>query len=125
MTALDNPLDAAFATVFQPAFQPPVQPPFNALLDTGPIPLVSPTAVESQRLFAAAPQEWITADLDAHLARFGPLPLADYPSGAGKRLLVEKVARAGLRGRGGAGYPMAEKMLLINESRRGAIVARR
>ena len=126
VTALDNPLDTAFATVFQPASEPVAQPdgrhPFNALLDTGPIPIVSPTAVESQRLFAAAPQEWITADLDAHLARFGPLPLADYPSGAGKRLLVEKVARAGLRGRGGAGYPMAEKMMLISESRRGAIV---
>jgi NADH:ubiquinone oxidoreductase subunit F (NADH-binding) len=122
MTALDNPLETAFATVFQPAFQPAAPPPFNAMVDTGPIPLVAPTAVESQRLFAAAPEPWITADLDAHLARFGPLPLADYPKGAGKRLLVEKVSRAGLRGRGGAGFPMAEKMMLINDSRRGAIV---
>ena len=88
MTALDNPLETAFATVFQPAFQPAAPPPFNAMVDTGPIPLVAPTAVESQRLFAAAPEPWITANLDAHLARFGPLPLADYPKGAGKRLLT-------------------------------------
>jgi NADH:ubiquinone oxidoreductase subunit F (NADH-binding) len=118
MTALDSHLDAAIATaVFQPSF-----PGFDAMIDTGPIPIVSPTAVESQRLFAAAPQEWVTADLDAHLARFGPLPLADYPSGAGKRLLVEKVARAGLRGRGGAGYPMSEKMALAYEHRKHAVV---
>ena len=106
MTALD---DALATAVFQPSF-----PGFDAMIDTGPIPIVSPTAVESQRLFAAAPEPWVTADLDAHLARFGPLPLADYPSGAGKRLLVEKVARAGLRGRGGAGYPMSEKMAPVS-----------
>ena len=103
--------------MFEPSF-----PGFDAMIDTGPIPIVSPTAVESQRLFAAAPEPWVTADLDAHLARFGPLPLADYPSGAGKRLLVEKVARAGLRGRGGAGYPMSEKMALAYEHRKHAVV---
>ena len=47
MTALD---DALATAVFQPSF-----PGFDAMIDTGPIPIVSPTAVESQRLFAAAP----------------------------------------------------------------------
>ena len=87
-------------------------------LATGPITIVGSVAVESARLFAAAPDPCTTADLDHHLNRFGPLPLGDYPGGAGRRLLVEKVARAGLRGRGGAGYPLAEKMALVNEARR-------
>ena len=91
-------------------------------LVSGPLPLVGSAAVESARLFAAAPDPRVTADLDMHLNRFGPLPLADFPSGAGRRLLVEKVARARLRGRGGAGYPLAEKMLAVAEAKRGAVV---
>ncbi len=87
-------------------------------LATGPISIVGSAAVESARLFAADLDPRRTADLDMHLSRFGPLPLGDYPSGAGRRILVEKVARAGLRGRGGAGYPLAEKMALVTASRR-------
>ncbi|HEY0812488.1 MAG TPA: NADH-ubiquinone oxidoreductase-F iron-sulfur binding region domain-containing protein [Pseudonocardia sp.] len=87
-------------------------------LATGPMSLVGAAAVESFRLFAAAPDPRMTADLDMHLSRFGPLPLGDYPGGAGRRILVEKVARAGLRGRGGGGFPLAEKMAVVNESKR-------
>lgn len=92
----------------------------TALL-TGPLASVG-AAVETTRLFAAAPMPWQTADLDRHLDRFGPLPLADYPGGAGRRLLIEKVARAQLRGRGGAGYPLADKLAAVSEARRGTVV---
>ncbi len=91
-------------------------------LVTGPMSIVGSAAVESARLFAAAPDPRVSADLDQHLNRFGPLPLGDYPGGAGRRLLVEKVARAGLRGRGGAGYPLGEKMALVTEARKTATV---
>jgi NADH:ubiquinone oxidoreductase subunit F (NADH-binding) len=78
------------------------------------------TAVTACRLLAASPDG--VADLGAHLARFGDLPVDDYPGGPGRRILVEQVARAGLRGRGGAGFPLAEKLLAVGGARKPCIV---
>jgi NADH:ubiquinone oxidoreductase subunit F (NADH-binding) len=64
----------------------------------------TPTGVSGPRLLAAGP-----ARRD-HLAVFGPLPPPD-----GR--IIEMVASAGLRGRGGAGFPTAQK--LAGVARRG------
>lgn len=81
------------------------------------------SALMACRLFAAAPEDdGGVTDLDAHLDRFGDVPLADYPGAPGRRLLVDTVARAGLRGRGGGGFPLAEKFLAVAQVRRPAVV---
>src|SRR5690349_21857018 len=56
--------------------------------------------------------------LSEHLARYGPPPW----SGRGRRggsSLIETVERTGLRGRGGAGFPVARKMLTVSNARGG------
>jgi NADH:ubiquinone oxidoreductase subunit F (NADH-binding) len=61
--------------------------------------------------------------LGAHLAHFGPLPpsLADDPDG-----LVARVGEAGLRGRGGAGFPTGTKLAAVARSAgRRSLLARR
>ena len=62
-----------------------------------------------------------TATLAAHLDRYGPLP---RPSGA---TLVEEVRKAGLRGRGGAGFPTAVKLAAVRTAmdRRSILRGRR
>jgi NADH:ubiquinone oxidoreductase subunit F (NADH-binding) len=51
-------------------------------------------------------------DLARHLRRYGPLPdLASGPDGG--RQLMASVERAGLTGRGGAGFPAARKMRAV------------
>ncbi len=55
--------------------------------------------------------------LEEHLHHHGPLP----EIGEGDRLLGE-VERAGLRGRGGAGFPIATKMRAVRQEQRRAIV---
>jgi NADH:ubiquinone oxidoreductase subunit F (NADH-binding) len=52
---------------------------------------------------------------DAHLATYGPVP----PTGPA---LVDAVAAAGLRGRGGAGFPTARKLRAVASGRGGAVV---
>jgi len=54
--------------------------------------------------------------LAGHLDHFGPVP------GDATRL-IEAVRRAGLRGRGGAGFPTAVKMMAVAERRRSVVVA--
>jgi NADH:ubiquinone oxidoreductase subunit F (NADH-binding) len=57
--------------------------------------------------------------LSAHLEIHGEAPLlgsADGPE------LIDRVARSGLRGRGGAAFPTATKLTAVAESGRGAIV---
>ena len=60
----------------------------------------------------------LTADpvsLAAHLARYGPPP-SFGPSQSGRRArhaLIAEVARAGLTGRGGAGFPAARKLAAV------------
>jgi NADH:ubiquinone oxidoreductase subunit F (NADH-binding) len=57
-----------------------------------------------------------TVTIEAHLDRFGPMPV----QAAG---LVEEVRRAGLRGRGGAGFPTGVKMASVASRRRTVVVA--
>ncbi len=72
-------------------------------------------ATAACRLFAAADPESPGAPvgLEQHVARFGEIPLDDYPGTPGRRILIETVARSGLRGRGGAGFPLADKLAAV------------
>jgi NADH:ubiquinone oxidoreductase subunit F (NADH-binding) len=58
------------------------------------------------------------AGIAEHHDRYGPLPLAAYPGRSGRGRLIETIARAGLRGRGGGGFPTATK-LAAAEAHRG------
>jgi NADH:ubiquinone oxidoreductase subunit F (NADH-binding) len=49
--------------------------------------------------------------LQAHIERYGPLPLTTGPGAAQE--LIGSVERAGLTGRGGAGFPTARKMRAV------------
>jgi NADH:ubiquinone oxidoreductase subunit F (NADH-binding) len=61
------------------------------------------------------------SSLAAHLHRYGPLPTASLAG------LVEEVGRAGLRGRGGAGFPTAVKLAAVRArtDRRALVRSRR
>ncbi|WP_405132988.1 NADH-ubiquinone oxidoreductase-F iron-sulfur binding region domain-containing protein [Nocardia sp. NBC_01388] len=67
----------------------------------------------ARRLLAAAGPE-----LDAHIACHGPLAAA-----ANAQMLIDMVAAAGLRGRGGAGFPTARKMAAVGAGRRPIVIA--
>jgi NADH:ubiquinone oxidoreductase subunit F (NADH-binding) len=57
--------------------------------------------------------------LRAHVERYGPLPLSTGPGGPAQQL-IGSVERAGLTGRGGAGFPTARKMRAVaGRPRRG------
>jgi NADH:ubiquinone oxidoreductase subunit F (NADH-binding) len=59
--------------------------------------------------------------LEAHLARYGPVPWRGRPQrGAGP--LVATVEAAGLTGRGGAGFPMARKLAAVSRGTRPPVV---
>jgi NADH:ubiquinone oxidoreductase subunit F (NADH-binding) len=53
--------------------------------------------------------------LEAHDHHYGPAPV-------GSRSLIEEVARSGLRGRGGAGFPTATKLAAVASRRRPIVV---
>ena len=61
--------------------------------------MIAPAA--TLRLLDGPPQAAGAETLAAHLARVGPLP--QHPGGS----LIDVIDEAGLRGRGGAGYPSA------------------
>ncbi|HEX3922853.1 MAG TPA: SLBB domain-containing protein [Streptosporangiaceae bacterium] len=61
--------------------------------------------------------------LAEHLARYGPVPFGDEPGRAGGPStadLIGEVERAGLTGRGGAGFPAGRKMRAVAETGRRA-----
>jgi NADH:ubiquinone oxidoreductase subunit F (NADH-binding) len=60
--------------------------------------------------------------LDAHLAIHGELPLEHRRRRRSESPLIELVDRAGLRGRGGAGFPTAKKLRAVAGARRRAVV---
>jgi NADH:ubiquinone oxidoreductase subunit F (NADH-binding) len=66
-------------------------------------------------------------DLDAHLDLHGELPRERFAGRRGAAELVELTDRAGLRGRGGAGFPTARKMTAVRRAagtrRRPVVVA--
>jgi NADH:ubiquinone oxidoreductase subunit F (NADH-binding) len=73
------------------------------------------TPASTRRLLAGWQQSGRPADFAEHLARYGPLP------GLGSAL-IDLVAEAGLRGRGGAGFPTAVKLRAVAAGRRSAVV---
>ena len=81
------------------------------------VPLPDPPA-GSVRLLAGSAESGSPAGLADHLARYGPLPAgADEPAE-----LIDAVARSGLRGRGGAGFPMSRKLKTVAAGRGRPIV---
>ncbi|MFF7645127.1 NADH-ubiquinone oxidoreductase-F iron-sulfur binding region domain-containing protein [Streptomyces canus] len=71
-----------------------------------------PTAA---RLLAGWYATGALATLTDHLRRHGPVPVAPVPDGRTSMPLVEAVERAGLTGRGGAGFPTARKLRAVAE----------
>jgi NADH:ubiquinone oxidoreductase subunit F (NADH-binding) len=68
-------------------------------------------AAGPERLLAGWIATGAPAGIGAHLARYGPPPSAE--------LLISDVEQAGLRGRGGAGFPTARKLAAVAGGRRG------
>jgi NADH:ubiquinone oxidoreductase subunit F (NADH-binding) len=62
------------------------------------------------------------ASLAEHLARYGPLPRFGR-DGQRREALVEEVGRAGLAGRGGAGFPTARKLAAVAAGHAPVVVA--
>jgi NADH:ubiquinone oxidoreductase subunit F (NADH-binding) len=60
--------------------------------------------------------------LDAHLAVHGPLPRLPRQRRGTESPLIGRVERAGLRGRGGAGFPLASKLRAVARARRRSVV---
>lgn len=60
--------------------------------------------------------------LPEHLAVHGPLQLARRRRRGGEQPLIGQIERAGLRGRGGGGFPAAVKMRAVASARRRAVV---
>ncbi len=82
-------------------------------------PLTSTGPTGLPRILAAAPGPGGPADLAAHRALMPPPP---RPGRGANRPLIDEVERAGLLGRGGAGFPTARKLLAVASGRRRAIV---
>ena len=77
-------------------------------------PVTAPTpALSSPRLLAGWAETGQPASLAEHRRWYGELPRADYAGRRGAKRLLELTERAGLRGRGGAGFPTARKMATV------------
>jgi NADH:ubiquinone oxidoreductase subunit F (NADH-binding) len=88
-------------------------------------PVAEPAGTRVPRLLAGWVEDGRTADLAEHVARHGELPKLEFAGRAGAARLVELVVRAGLRGRGGAGFPTGRKMVAVREAvtaKRAAVV---
>ena len=72
------------------------------------------------RLLAGWHETGAPANLDEHRRRYGRLPL--HRRAGRPDQLIEKVAAAGLRGRGGAGFPTARKLAAVAAGRRRPLV---
>src|SRR4051812_10814908 len=70
------------------------------------------TATFLRRILPPAP----AFTLDDHVERYGAMPLA-------ASALIDEVDAAGLRGRGGAGFPTAVKLRAVAAGRRPVVVA--
>ena len=75
-------------------------------------PVLAPAG--SARLLQGLRRDGRAVSLDDHVSRYGALE----PAGD----LVDLVARAGLRGRGGAGFPTAPKLAAVRDARGRAVV---
>lgn len=91
----------------------------RTLLGTAPAPVLP---VESQRLLAGWHATGTPANYPQHLRRYGPLPLGAWSGRTGRARLIEEVEAAGLRGRGGAGFPTGRKLRAVADGRRAPLV---
>jgi NADH:ubiquinone oxidoreductase subunit F (NADH-binding) len=76
----------------------------------------------SSRILAAW-HETGSSDLESHLATHGPVAFSRRGDGAWGERLVQDVAAAGLTGRGGAGFPTAQKMQSLRGGHRHGLLA--
>jgi NADH:ubiquinone oxidoreductase subunit F (NADH-binding) len=75
------------------------------------------------RLLAGLPARGVL-NLQGHLALHGELALSSRPRAGEAAELIELVDRAGLRGRGGAGFPTAAKLRAVVGAHRSALGGR-
>jgi NADH:ubiquinone oxidoreductase subunit F (NADH-binding) len=97
-----------------------VSPPRSQISEAPP-PDVTAMAPSLPRLLAGIPGHGAMS-LDAHLAFHGPLPHLPRQRRGAESPLIGRVERAGLRGRGGAGFPLASKLRAVTRARRRSIV---
>jgi NADH:ubiquinone oxidoreductase subunit F (NADH-binding) len=81
-----------------------------------------PSAGDPYRLLAGWARTARPANLDTHRARYGPPPLGAHHGAAGRLRLIEAVETAGLRGRGGAGFPTGRKLRTVAAAGRVPVV---
>jgi NADH:ubiquinone oxidoreductase subunit F (NADH-binding) len=79
-------------------------------------------ALDVARLLPRGADPTRTANLDEHEDRLGPLPLAAYAGRPGRQRLIDTVTRAGLRGRGGAGFPTGAKLAAVAAGKGATVV---
>jgi len=96
---------------------PPVRPDQST---PATVPLAAAVAPAGSRLLAGWEETGAPAGLAEHRRRYGPMPLSGRPGRPGR--LIEKVAAAGLRGRGGAGFPTARKLAAVAAGRGRPVV---
>ena len=72
--------------------------------------------ISNPRLLAGPPLDGRAEPLAAHVARLGPVPARSA------RSVIEELDASGLRGRGGAGFPVGRKWRAIAERREGRSV---
>ncbi|HEY0816447.1 MAG TPA: NADH-ubiquinone oxidoreductase-F iron-sulfur binding region domain-containing protein, partial [Pseudonocardia sp.] len=89
---------------------------------TATVPDLRADATGVPRLFAGWCDTGAPADHFEHVARYGPLPVAAVTRRPGRAGLIATVERAGLRGRGGGGFPTARKLLAVAAARGNPIV---
>lgn len=82
---------------------------------SGGLPAVTTGPGAESRLLAGRNQAR-PGGLAGHLHTHGPLPRAELSGRQGARRLIELVELAGLRGRGGAGFPTARKLAAVTNA---------
>ena len=71
----------------------------------------APEGERGERLLAVSSSTGAPVDLGEHLACYGRIP--SFTPHTGEHPLIEATARAGLTGRGGAGFPTAKKLRAV------------
>lgn len=89
---------------------------------TRPTEPAAPQATNPHRLLAGWVQTRRPADLAAHRGQYGPAPFAAYQGPSGRERLIAAVEAAGLRGRGGAGFPTARKLRAVAAGEQPVVV---